>query len=279
MTQLPFVENFVVDASLALVSKTVEAPFHNVKLNMLLGANLLGTKHNSGLDCAKKIVDKQGYAGLWRGNLYKCVRYFPPAIVNLALMEKAQSFTRYLPGYWQPFLSGYIVGCISLLLVHPFDYAVVSMIMDEIEGEEFTYTGIANIIWRETKVGPHRLYKGFTATVIGIAVHRATYYAMYAFLERLEPSKCSLMQCFQQKVFLQVVAGFVSFPLDTIRRKQIAEGRPILETIRSILEDKDPAEFFKGYDLRMNICIGVVGVLLTSIVSRLKNKYVAARCK
>jgi len=279
MTNLPFVENFVVDASLALVSKTVEAPFHNVKLYMLLGSNLLGTKYNSGLDCAKQIVDKQGYAGLWRGNLYKCIRYFPPAIVNLALMDKAQSFTGYLPGYWQPFLGGYIVGCISLLLVHPFDYAVVSMMMDEIEGEEFTYSGIANIIQREAKVGPHRLYKGFAASVIGIAVHRATYYAVYAFLERLIPSELSLIQCFQQKVFLQVVAGFVSFPLDTIRRRQIAEGRPILETIRSILEDRDLAEFFKGYDLPMNICIGVVGVLLTSIASQLKKKYVTARCK
>jgi len=279
MTQLPFVENFVVDASLALASKTVEAPFHNVKLHMLLGTSLLGVKYNSGLDCAKQIVEKQGYAGLWRGNLYKCVRYFPPAIVNLALMDKAQSFTRYLPGYWQPFLGGYIVGCISLLLVHPFDYAFISMIMDEIEGEEFTYTGIANIIQREAKVGPDKLYKGFTASVIGIAVHRATYYAVYAFLERLLPSELSHMQCFQHKVFLQVVAGFVSFPLDTIRRRQIAEGRSILETIRSILEDQNPAELFKGYDLRMDICIGVVGVLLTYIVSQVKKKYVAARCK
>jgi len=279
MTELPFVENFVIDASLALISKSAEAPFHNVKRRMLLETNLLGAKYTSGLDCATKIVEQQGYAGLWRGNLYKCVRYFPPAIVNLALEDRVHTLTRYLPGYWQPLLGGYIVGCISLFLVYPFDYAVVSMIMDEIEGEVFTYTGVADIIRRDAKDGIDKLYRGFTASVIGIAVYRATYYAMYASLERILPSDLFLVLSFLHQVFIQLVAGFVSYPLDTIRRRQVAEGRPILETIRSILEDGNPAEFFNGYDVRMNICTGAVGVLLTYIVSQLKYKYVAARCK
>merc|ERR1719320_1920213 len=106
------------------------------------------------------------------------------------------------------------------------------MIIDEIGGDEFTYTGVWNIMRREAKDGIQGLYRGFTASVIGIGVYRATSFAVFASLQPVLPSELSSFQCFLYHMFIQVVAGFVSYPLDTVRRRQVIERKSFLEILR-----------------------------------------------
>lgn len=278
--ELSPVENFLVDTSFAWISKTIKAPLNTVKLRMQLERHLF-SRTITPVDCANKIVQKEGLAGLWRGNMYKCVRYIPPAMVNLVLKDTVNTLTRNLPGNWGTFLSGYLVGCVSLLVIYPFDFTVTTMIVDAITGEEFVYTDVPDVVRKVTKDGYLGLYRGFTASLIGIAVYRAAYFGLYFSTDRFLPAELSTTQSYLYRMILQLAAGVLAYPLDTIRRRQVimVNENSFMETVRSIYEESGLVAFFDDYSLRLNILIGIVGILSTAGVSQLKNGYIEARCK
>ena len=79
----------------------------------------------------------QGAAGLWRGNLVNCLRYFPTQAIGFACKEKYQQmfvpnkeeagFAKWFAGY---LVAGGAAGATALTFVYPLEFAYTRLAAD-----------------------------------------------------------------------------------------------------------------------------------------------------
>lgn len=231
-----FLVDFLIGGVSAAVSKTVVAPIERVKLLLQVqdaNPNIPVEERYNGIgDCFKRVVAEQGVGALWRGNLANVVRYFPTQALNFACKDfYKKTLNPYNPKK-QPgmfFLgnmaSGGAAGATSLCFVYPLDFARTRLAADvggASAGKEREFSGLVDCLTKTVqKGGIGQLYNGFGISVVGIIAYRASYFGIYDTGRELiwGASKPSI---FFQWLFAQnvvVVAGIISYPLDTVRRR------------------------------------------------------------
>ena len=78
------IRRFVAGGISGAVAKTVTAPLEAIKLKLQYTED----DDEGALDCARRIFEREGWRGFYRGNLANVLRYFPTQAFNFAFKDK-----------------------------------------------------------------------------------------------------------------------------------------------------------------------------------------------
>lgn len=270
--------NFIVDFAAGGISgaiaKTATAPIERVKLiiqtqdaNPLIKEGKV-PRYTGIVNCFTRVYSEQGLKAFWRGNFTNVIRYFPTQAFNFAfkdtikaLFPKYNSKTEFGMFFLTNMASGGLAGAGSLCIVYPLDYARTRLASDVGKGQK-SFNGLADCL-KKTASGPSGimgLYNGFGVSVAGIIPYRGVYFGMYDSLAGINPFKkdptiLGLASKFAIAQATAIVAGYASYPFDTIRRRlQMQSEKPkdqwlykgTVDCFYKILREEGTNALFKG---------------------------------
>ncbi|XP_008566383.1 PREDICTED: ADP/ATP translocase 3 [Galeopterus variegatus] len=241
------------------------------------------------MDCIIRIPKEQGVLSFWRGNLANVIRYFPTQALNFAFKDKYKQI--FLGGvdkhtqFWRYFAgnlaSGGAAGATSLCFVYPLDFARTRLAADVGKsGTEREFKGLGDCLVKITKSdGIRGLYQGFNVSVQGIIIYRAAYFGMYDTAKGMlpDPKNTHIVVSWMIAQTVTAVAGVVSYPFDTVRRRMMMQsGRKgadimytgTLDCWRKIFKDEGGKAFFKG--AWSNVLRGMGGAFVLVLYDELK---------
>lgn len=289
-----FAKDFIAGGVAAAISKTAVAPIERVKLLLQVqhaSKQLTPDKQYKGIvDCFVRIPREQGFTSFWRGNLANVIRYFPTQALNFAFkdkykqvflggVDKKTQFWRYFAGN---LASGGAAGATSLCFVYPLDYARTRLAADvgkEAATREFS--GLGNCLTKTFKSdGIVGLYRGFNVSVQGIIIYRAAYFGFFDTAKGMlpDPKKTPFLISWAIAQVVTTVAGIMSYPFDTVRRRMMMQsgrkGADIMYTStmdcwRKIGKQEGGKAFFKG--AFSNVLRGTGGALVLVLYDEIKN--------
>jgi len=271
---LNFLINFSIGGVSGAVAKTFTAPIERVKL--LIQTQDANPRIRSGevprytgiIDCFRRVRSEQGFAAFWRGNFTNVIRYFPTQAFNFAfkdsikkLFPKYDSKKEFGKFFLVQMASGGLAGAGSLCIVYPLDYARTRLASDVGKGKR-DFNGLWDCL-KKTSSGPRGvlgLYNGFGVSVAGIIPYRGVYFGLFDSLREKNPYKKDLgikgiLSKFGIAQFTAIMAGYASYPFDTIRRRlQMQSEKPkeqwvykgTFDCFTKILKTEGPTALFKG---------------------------------
>jgi len=270
----------------AAVSKTAAAPIERVKLliqnqDEMIKAGRLKDPYKGIIDCFRRVIGEEGAVALWRGNLANVIRYFPTQALNFAFKDQIKrmfGFTREKDGYWKAFggnvASGGMAGALSLTFVYSLDYARTRLANDAKQskkgGGDRQFNGLLDV-YKKTLAsdGVAGLYRGFFVSCVGIVVYRGLYFGMFDSIIPELPKH--LRESLTAKFFIgwaiTIVAGLVSYPLDTVRRRMMMTSgeavkyRSSMHCMTSIIAKEGVSSLFKGAGANVLRAVAGAGVL------------------
>lgn len=285
-----FLQDLAAGGVAGAISKTAVAPIERVKLLLQVQAASTQIKpedqYKGIVDCFVRVSKEQGVGSFWRGNLANVIRYFPTQALNFAFKDKYKKL--FMDGvkkeqFWRFFLgnlaSGGAAGATSLLFVYPLDFARTRLAADVGKGKSRMYTGLANCISTIYKTdGAKGLYQGFGVSVGGIIVYRAAFFGGYDTLRDIalkDPKNAPVWQKWAVAQVVTTVAGIVSYPFDTVRRRMMMQaGRKdilytsTLDCTVKILKNEGAGAFFKGAG--SNVIRGTGGAIVLVLYDEFK---------
>jgi solute carrier family 25 (mitochondrial adenine nucleotide translocator), member 4/5/6/31 len=235
------------------------------------------------VDCFSRVAKEQGIGAFWRGNLTNIIRYFPTQAFNFAFkdtikamfpkVDKNKEFGKF---FMINMASGGLAGAGSLMIVYPLDYARTRLASDVGTGKQFN--GLIDCLSKTMKGGGvGALYNGIGVSIMGIIPYRGTYFGLFDTLSGYNPYQrdqngllraSSKFACAQ---FSAIVAGYTSYPFDTVRRRlQMQSEKPQSEWIykgttdcfTKIMKDEGSAALFKGAGANALRTVGAAMVLV-----------------
>lgn len=265
-----FAKDFAAGGIAAAISKTAVAPIERVKLLLQVqhaSKQIAADQRYKGIiDCFVRIPKEQGFTSFWRGNLANVIRYFPTQALNFAFKDKYKQV--FLAGvdkktqFWRFFAgnlaSGGAAGATSLCFVYPLDFARTRLAADVKVGSQRQYTGLGNCIAKTFRSdGLIGLYRGFGVSVQGIIVYRALFFGGNDTFQNylVDPKNKNLLVSWMIAQTVTTVAGFGSYPFDTVRRRlMLQSGLPENERMykgtvdcwSKIAKTEGSRAFFKG---------------------------------
>lgn len=290
---MSFVKDFAAGGISAAVSKTAVAPIERVKLLLQvqhISKQITADQRYKGMvDCFVRIPKEQGFAAFWRGNLANVIRYFPTQALNFAFKDKYKQV--FLGGvdkntqFWRYFMgnlaSGGAAGATSLCFVYPLDFARTRLAADiGKSGAEREFSGLGNCLSKIFKSdGIGGLYRGFGVSVQGIIIYRAAYFGFYDTARGMlpDPKNTPLYISWAIAQCVTTVAGIVSYPFDTVRRRMMMQsGRKATEIVykstvhcwATIAKSEGTGAFFKG--AFSNVLRGTGGAFVLVLYDELK---------
>lgn len=182
--------------------------------------------------------------------------------------------------------SGGLAGAGSLCFVYPLDYARTRLASDVGTGKR-DFKGLGDCLVK-TASGPKGvlgLYNGFGVSVIGIIPYRGVYFGLFDSLNEKNPYKNSdanivrAASKFAVAQFTAIMAGYASYPFDTVRRRlQMQSEKPkeqwtykgTGDCFAQIMAKEGVPAFFKGAGANVLRTVGSAMVLvLYSEIKRL----------
>jgi len=265
MLPMAFLFNFCAGGFSGALAKTVSAPIERVKLLIQTQDRIPSIasgevpRYAGIIDCAVRVYREQGLQSFWRGNLPNVLRYFPVAAFNFAFKDAIQGcFPKYDPKtqFLQLLLvnlaSGGIAGAGSLTIVYPLDYARTRLAGDigkdsskdlpqtvQEASNTRQFAGLGDCLTKTIcSQGFFALYSGYAVSVIGIIAYRAPYFGLYDTFNAFNPWDtassswsvylCGIATSFVLAQITSAIAAFVSYPLDTVRRRlQMEADMPV----------------------------------------------------
>lgn len=289
-----FAKDFIAGGVSAAISKTAVAPIERVKLLLQvqhISKQIAEDQRYKGMvDCFVRIPKEQGFLSFWRGNFANVIRYFPTQALNFAFKDKYKQvflggvdkntqFFRYFLGN---LASGGAAGATSLCFVYPLDFARTRLAADVGKGAgEREFSGLGNCLTKIFKAdGMGGLYKGFGVSVQGIIIYRAAYFGFYDTARGMlpDPKKTPFLVSWGIAQCVTTVAGIVSYPFDTVRRRMMMQsGRAKTEILykstahcwATIAKSEGTGAFFKG--AFSNVLRGTGGALVLVLYDEIKN--------
>eukprot|EP00899_Mesostigma_viride_P016093 jgi/Mesvir1/24485/Mv21841-RA.1 len=278
------------------ISKTAVAPIERVKLllqtqdsNKQMAAG--GTKKYTGIvDCFRRVSAEQGFWSFWRGNTANIIRYFPTQALNFAFKDTYKAvFCPYSPktDFWKFFFgnlaSGGAAGATSLLFVYPLDFARTRLGADVGKGANRQFTGLGDCLKKiYASDGLKGLYTGFGVSVQGIIVYRASFFGGFDTLKGVllgdNERGAPIWQKWGIAQTVTALAGFTSYPFDTVRRRlmmQSGSGEKMytgtLDCWVKIAKNEGMKAFFKGAG--SNVLRGAGGAIVLVMYDEIKKLY------
>ncbi|CAH1363709.1 hypothetical protein MTP99_000043 [Tenebrio molitor] len=271
MVKDSFLKDFLAGGISAAIAKTAVAPIERVKLILQVqhaNKQIPEEKRYKGIiDCFIRIPKEQGILSYWRGNLANVLRYFPTQALNFAFkdvykaifMEGVDKNTQFWRYFAANLASGGAAGATSLCFVYPLDYARTRLGADVGKSlAERQYTGIIDCIMKTFKTdGLMGLYRGFSVSVQGIIIYRASYFGLFDTAKGMlpDPKNTPFLLSFVIAQVVTTVSGFTSYPFDTVRRRMMMQSgrakhevmyKNTLDCWVKITKNEGPFAFFKG---------------------------------
>ena len=231
------IRRFVAGGISGAVAKTVTAPLEAIKLKLQYTED----DDEGALDCARRILEREGWRGFYRGNLANVLRYFPTQAFNFAFKDKIK---RLMPKVdrkkhpWRAFavniVSGGIAGAGSLVLVYPLDTARTQLLICTNDDGSPKYANMVDF-FRDWNGDVRKLYEGYVVSVAGIIPFRAIYFIVNDTLRAILPwirdeGLKGLVSKFTCAQAAALCAAYASYPFDTVRRRlQVDAQRPLGE--------------------------------------------------
>lgn len=290
---LSFFKDFMAGGVSAAVSKTAVAPIERVKLLLQVQAassQIAKENQYKGIvDCFVRIPKEQGIGSFWRGNLANVIRYFPTQALNFAFkdiykqiflggVDKNTQFWRYFAGN---LASGGAAGASSLCIVYPLDFARTRLAADIGKGQaDRMYNGLADCLKKTFKSdGIGGMYRGFGVSVQGIIIYRAAYFGFFDTAKGMlpNPKTTPFLVSWAIAQTVTTVAGIVSYPFDTVRRRMMMQsGRKkadimytsTLDCWSKLFKNEGAGAFFKG--AFSNVLRGTGGALVLVFYDEIK---------
>lgn len=298
--KLDFYEEFMISGVSACISKTCAAPIERVKLliqnqDELIKQGTLNRRYSGVRDCMRRVLNTDGLVSLWRGNLANVLRYFPTQAFNFAFNDafKTAFDVRKSDGYAAWFaanvVSGGMAGASTLVFVYTLDYARTRLANDVKSagagsGKQRQFHGILDVYVKTLRSdGFAGLYRGFGVSCAGIAAYRGCYFGLYDSLKVLLPVADSFALNFALGWAVTVVAGLVSYPLDTVRRRMMMTSgaptkyRSAFDCAKQIVRGEGAMSLMKGAGA--NILRGIAGAGVLAGVDYIKPMYVEIRLR
>lgn len=287
-----FAKDFLAGGISAAVSKTAVAPIERVKLLLQvqhISKQISEEQRYKGMvDCFVRIPKEQGFGAYWRGNMANVIRYFPTQALNFAFKDKYKQI--FLGGvtkdqFWAYFAgnlaSGGAAGATSLCFVYPLDFARTRLAADVGKaGAAREFNGLGDCLSKIFKSdGIIGLYRGFGVSVQGIIIYRASYFGFFDTAKGMlpDPKNAGFLVSWGIAQVVTTVAGIVSYPFDTVRRRLMMQsGRGKSEIIYKgtlhcwavIAKTEGTGAFFKG--AFSNVLRGTGGALVLVLYDELK---------
>ncbi len=246
MPETSVAEAFVFGAISSAASKTVAAPVERIKLILQLQAEapLITKRYNGITDCLSRVPKEQGWLSFWRGNLPNVIRFVPTQAFNFALDNFYHRVFAPLVQPWigdpqADFGSGYAMrhlfvnftfsaaaAATGVFVIYPLDFARTRLALDVGKGSQREFTGTMDCILKTARArgwGKGGVCNGFVITCLGVALYRGAYFGSYqtAFDLGLFRRDAGSVEKFMLAYAITVVAGMISYPLDTIRRRMM----------------------------------------------------------
>ena len=230
------IRRFIAAGISGAVAKTVTAPLEAIKLKLQYAED----DDEGALDCARRIFEREGWRGFYRGNLANVLRYFPTQAFNFAFKDKIKSLMPKVDRKKHPWralavnvVAGGLAGAGSLTIVYPLDYARTRLASDVGSGKA-QFNGLIDCLSKTASgpAGPLGLYNGFGVSVVGIVPFRGTYFGVNDTLVSINPYQkdkglvgiASKFACAQTAA---LCAAYASYPFDTVRRRlQMQSEKP-----------------------------------------------------
>jgi len=168
--------------------------------------------------------------------------------------------------------SGGAAGAASLGVVYPLDFARTRLATDVGKAsKDREFKGLSNCLYRIFKTdGIVGLYRGFCISVVGIILYRAFYFGVYDSTKQWLFKDFKNTNMFYLWMLAQVntdVSGFLSYPLDKIRRRMMMmSGKKKMEyssswgCIKHMVKHEGFGGFYKG--ALSNVFRGTGGALV-----------------
>lgn len=240
------------------------------------------------MDAFIRIPKETGFLSFWRGNLANVIRYFPTQALNFAFKDKFKAlFLEGVPkdAFWRQLAgnlaSGGAAGATSLLFVYPLDFARTRLAADIGKADKREFKGLGDCIIKIFKSdGVLGLYRGFNVSVQGIIIYRAAYFGFYDTTKNLlpDPKKTPLHITFLIAQTVTTLAGIISYPFDTVRRRMMMQSglkraevmyKNTLDCWIKTAKTEGIAAFFKGS--LSNILRGTGGALVLTLYDSIKD--------
>jgi solute carrier family 25 (adenine nucleotide translocator) protein 4/5/6/31 len=293
--KLGFAENFMLSGVAAAVSKTAAAPIERVKLlvqnqSEMLKQGRLDKPYTGVVDCTMRTFRNEGILPFWRGNLANVLRYFPTQALNFAFKDtiKAMFKTAKDAPQYEKFakniLSGGVAGSLSLMFVYSLDYCRTRLANDaKAKGKEREFNGMVDVYVKTIKSdGLVGLYRGFVISCVGIFIYRGMYFGLYDSLKPiLLGDNNSVILSFILGWGVTIVAGLMSYPIDTIRRRmmmtsgQAVKYKGSVDCFVQIMKNEGFMSMMKGAGA--NILRGVAGAGVLAGFDKFKELYIKWR--
>jgi len=289
MGQSDFVIDFIAGGVSGAIAKTCTAPIERVKL--IIQTQDANPKIISGevprytgiLNCFTRVSAEQGFSAFWRGNTVNVIRYFPTQAFNFAFKDTIKGmFPKYSPKtefgmfFAANMASGGLAGAGSLTIVYPLDYARTRLASDVGSGNP-QFNGLLDCLTKTAKNGGiMSMYGGFGVSVVGIVAYRGPYFGLFDTMKAMNPYKndkgpVGLLSKFAIAQTVAIIAGFISYPFDTVRRRlQMQSEKPkeqwmysgTLDCAVKIAKDEGMGAMFKGFSANVLRTLGGALVLV-----------------
>lgn len=262
---------FASGAVAGALSKTVVAPLETVRTRLIVG---VGPRSING--SVKRILQEQGWRGLFAGNAINAIRCAPCQAVELSTFEAVKRMLFSMQHQWEqdgppqiellgqcfnvpvsmistPAVAGAVAGVVSTLLTYPLE-----VLKDRFTVHTGAYDSILHgyrKILREE--GGRALYRGLSPTMIGLVPYCASYYALYdsmTVVYRRSADKTHLAPL--ETLVIGSMAGLGSsvgtFPLE-VARKRLMVGRfpagstpSMFKLLREVLREEGLKGWYRG---------------------------------
>jgi solute carrier family 25 (adenine nucleotide translocator) protein 4/5/6/31 len=269
-----FLQDFALGGVSGAIAKTCTAPIERVKL--IIQTQDANPRIRSGevprytgiVNCFSRVYSEQGFWAFWRGNFTNIIRYFPTQAFNFAFKDTFKNlFPRYDPKtqfglfFLANMASGGLAGAGSLCIVYPLDYARTRLASDVGSGKrDFKGLGDCLVKTARGEQGIMGLYNGFGVSVLGIIPYRGVYFGLYDSLREKNPYKkdvgvLGFASKFAVAQFTAIMAGYASYPFDTVRRRlQMQSEKPreqwvykgTLDCAGQVVRQEGVTALFKG---------------------------------
>lgn len=202
---------------------------------------------------------------------------------NFAFKDTIKAiFPKYNPKteFWSFFAtnmaSGGLAGAGSLTIVYPLDYARTRLASDVGSGKP-QFTGLIDCLTKSAASGGIlSIYNGFGVSVVGIIAYRGPYFGIFDTLKEKNPWKkdtglVGLASKFAIAQTTAIIAGFISYPFDTVRRRlQMQSDKPKEQWLYTgtadcaikIIKDEGVGAMFKGFAANVLRTLGGALVLV-----------------
>ncbi|KAI7895071.1 mitochondrial carrier domain-containing protein [Mucor mucedo] len=237
--------------------------------------------YKNSLDCFKKVLKNEGFAGLYRGLGPQLVGVAPEKAIKLTVNDFVRNkFSSGQNGeikFWQEMVGGGAAGASQVVFTNPLEIVKIRL---QIQGEQAkNLTADAaprrSAIWIVKHLGIVGLYKGVAACLLRDVPFSAIYFPAYAHLKKDlfkegPEHKLAISELLMAGAIAGMPAAYFTTPADVIKTRLQVEARKgqttyngIADAAKKIFAEEGFKAFFKGGPARILRSSPQFGVTLT----------------